>query len=68
MPYPPKPLVPELVPENLPNVQCLHCLKVVPQPFYVARHFERGIVEHLPFCDELCHELYYLSRLRESGL
>lgn len=43
------------------EVRCEHCQNVVPQPFYVVKHFGRMTVQ-LPFCDELCHELYYRKK------
>jgi hypothetical protein len=52
-----------------PDVLCEyeHCRKVVPQPFYVVKHFGR-MTSQLPFCNETCANEFYLNRLRESGV
>ena len=64
---PPQIPPPSLIPGNLPPVPCLHCHKIATKPHYVVKHFGRH-TEQMAFCDELCHELYYMNRLRERGL
>lgn len=54
-------------PEFIADVQCQHCLKVVPQPFYVVKHFGH-MTQQLAFCNETCANEFYLNRLRESGI
>jgi hypothetical protein len=51
---------------KLPDIHCMHCNQVVPQPFYVVRHFGH-MTRQLPFCNEQHANEYYLERLRESG-
>lgn len=50
-----------------PPCHCVFCGKVVPQPFYVRKFFERMEIE-LPFCNENHANEYYLERIRETGL
>jgi hypothetical protein len=50
-----------------PPITCTHCRQVVPQPFWVVKHFGR-VTSQLPFCSEEHANEYYLERLRESHL
>ncbi len=54
-------------PEFIADVQCNHCHQVVPQPFFVVKHFGR-MTSQFAFCDEKCANAFYLDRLRKSGL
>lgn len=58
------PLFPEM---GHANVQCMHCQQVVEKPHFVVKHIGRS-TQQFAFCDELCEQLFYLNRLRESGL
>lgn len=50
------------------EVRCTHCRRVVPQPFYVKKHF--GLVTRdMPFCNEQHSQDYYMSQMRsQEGL
>jgi hypothetical protein len=55
------------LPLPLDDTHCAHCKQVVPQPFYVVRHFGT-ITMQFPFCNEECANEYYMERLRSVGL
>jgi len=52
---------------DLPDVLCEHCRQVVPQPFYVVKHFGR-MTQQLPFCNQEHANVYYLEHLRKGGI
>lgn len=49
-----------------PPITCTHCRQVVPQPFWVVKHFGR-VTSQLPFCSEAEANEHYLNKLRESS-
>jgi hypothetical protein len=47
--------------------QCEYCLKATYQPHFVVKHFGHH-TQQMAFCDELCEQSHYLTKLRESGV
>lgn len=47
------------------EVRCMHCNSVVPQPFFVKKHFGR-ISRDLPFCNEQHSIDYYINMHKQE--
>lgn len=49
-----------------PPVHCCYCGKLVPQPFFVVKHFGH-MTSQLAYCNETCANEHYLEKVREGA-